>query len=462
MTTVPLRPIGVPQEQVAGHYDAPYRAFLGGSLLSAVSGGFLLSVLLPLAVSLEWSWGADQRWPAMVQLHGQLQLMGFAGLFVMGMGLRIMPRVSGRHIAFPPLVPIALGLMVAYLIVRSTVHPLGDGVARDACLLGSAALLAGAAATFAAITWGTLLHRSSAAEAVGHFFALGALGLLASAALNAWQAWEMVRESLEVAPSGRQAALVFVQQFGFVMMFVGGVGSRAIPGLAGRPRRQIAPRATAVVFATAVAVFTGVEVLAAEGHVSETLSRAGDLALVAIGGSFGAMVWYSGALAPGSNVAAASRRQFWFVRCAFGWLAVAGALCAWYGAQSFADGRLPDQFKIDVIRHIVTVGVITTLIVGMGMLIVPEFAGRRLQHAREGMLHIGMILGLVVATGLRVWPSLEGAGWLETSRYWPMAVSGMLAATAMAVFAFMFGQSWWEQRAPGWAMPRGSGGGRRS
>lgn len=461
MTTVPLRPVGVPQERVAGHYDAPYRAFLGASLLSAVFGGFLLSILLPLAVTLEWGWGADQRWPAMVQMHGQLQLMGFAGLFVMGMGLRIMPRVSGRHVAFPALVPITLGLMLAYLVVRSTVHPLGDGMARDVCLLGSAALLIAAALAFAAITWGTLLHQSSTAEAVGYFFVLGALGLLASATLNAWQAWDMTQDSLEIAPSGRQAALVFVQQFGFVMMFVGGVGSRAIPGLTGRPRRQFVPRATAVVFAAAVAAFAGAEVMTVEGHGSETLFRAADVALVAIGVSFAAMAWYSGALAPGSNVAAASRRQFWFVRCAFGWLAAAALLCAWYGARSFTDGRLPDQFEMDAIRHVVTVGVITTIIVGMGMLIVPEFAGRRLQHPHGGWLHIAMILALVVATALRVWPSLEGVDWLETSRYWPMAVSGVLGAAVIAAFAFMFGQSWWEQRAPGWAIPRGDAPGPR-
>ena len=177
MATIPVRAVGSAQESHPGHYEAPYLVFIAASLAFAIGGGFLLSLLLPLARTLDWAWGGDLRWSEMVQLHGQLQLIGFAGLFVMGMALRIMPRVSGRPLALQRLIPWLVPLIAGYLILRSMAHPLEDGALRDACLIASEGLYALASAAFAAITWATLIHRTSKAEATGYFFVLGAVAL---------------------------------------------------------------------------------------------------------------------------------------------------------------------------------------------------------------------------------------------------------------------------------------------
>ncbi len=87
---------------------------------------------------------------------------------------------------------------------------------------------------------------------------------------------------------------------------------------------------------------------------------------------------------------------------------------------------------------------------GIGMMVVPEFAGRRLQHPDERWLILSMLAALNAATILRVWPALEGLNWLSTTRYWPMAAAGGLAEAAVVVFGLMFVQSYYEQRRPGW------------
>ena len=72
------------------------------------------------------------RWQALIQAHGQLQLIGFGGLFVMGMSLRLMPRFSGRPLAFRALVPALIPAIVTSLILRSVAEPWSDGGLRDA------------------------------------------------------------------------------------------------------------------------------------------------------------------------------------------------------------------------------------------------------------------------------------------------------------------------------------------
>jgi hypothetical protein len=448
-TSIPVRAVGVAAH--AAREQAPYRAFIAAGLVLGIGGGFLLSILLPLARTLDWSWGADMRRSELAQVHGQLQLIGFGGLFVMGMGLRIMPRVSGRPVGFSSLVPTLIPLVGGYLVLRSVAQPMSDSGVRDVALVASSALHILGAGAFAAITWRTLLHRESKAEATGYFFALGALGFLAGAFINSVQTLDMVTDSLAIAPPARQAGLVFTQQFGFLLMFVAGVGSRAIPGLTGRARQQILPRVTAVTYAAGVATFATFMLFTAERQPSTALIRAGDAGLLLTGLSFLSLAWISGALLPGSNVARASRLHFWFVRAAFAWLIFAAILIFWYAGDAFIEGTIPDQFALDAIRHTLTVGVLTTIIVGISMLIVPEFAGRRLQHPHEGALHMAMLAGLLAASVLRVWPALEGIGWIEDSRYWPMAISGGLAAGVVVVFAAMFAQSWWQQREAGWS-----------
>ena len=449
MTSIPLRTL--PVEPHAGHYDAPYRQFIAASLVLGTGGGFLLSILLPLARTLNWGWGASARWTELVQVHGQLQLVGFAGLFVIGMALRLMPRVSGRPLACTWLVPAIIPAVAASLVLRALSQPLPDSPFRDASLLGSAGLFLAATAAFAAIVWTTLLRPDSKAGPTGYFFLLGATGLAASAVINGFQMYEMVRDSLTTAPAARQSAQLFVQQFGFVIVFLAGVGSRAIPTLTGQPRREVAPRIAAAAFGIGVTLFAAYALIAAEQRPTVTLVRVGDAGLLSCGLGLAMMVWISGALSPSSRVAAASRAQFWFVRSAFAWMAVSTALIVWYGGRAFVDGRPVDQFEFDAIRHVLTLGVITMMVVGMSLLIVPEFAGRRLQHPSERWLHITMLTLLNLAVALRLWPALEGINWLEDTRYWPIAMSAPLAGAVVVAFAVMFAQSWWQQRDPSWS-----------
>ncbi|HYM16591.1 MAG TPA: NnrS family protein [Dehalococcoidia bacterium] len=445
--SIPLTPVS-PAARAHRHDDAPYRAYIIASLSLAIFGGFALAVLLPLAQALSWDWG--NSWDALVQVHGQLQLEGFAGLFVMGMALRLMPRFSGVPLAFPALATAAMPLIAASLVLRALAQPAADGVPRDAALFASAALLLAGASAFAAVVLRMLARPTSKADATGWFFVLGALSAVAAAALNAWLVLDMARNSTPLASLGRQPALIFLQLYGVVLTFVGGVSTRAVPTFTGRPRAPRLGRATAALLTTGVVVYV-VASLRASYAYSRTAARAEDAGLLLVAAALLAVVWMTGVFHPRANrVGAATRYQFQLVRAALGWLAFASLLTVWYAVRALRDGVLVDSFEMDAIRHALTVGVLTMIILGMGMMILPEFAGRRIQHPRESWVAVVILVALNAAAVLRIWPAIEGLNWLSSSRYWPMAAAGVLAASSVVVFAAMFVQSVIEQRTPGW------------
>lgn len=452
--TIPIRAIPTRREhERVAPYEAPYRWFIAASLALAIGGGFLLGALVALQRAMEWDW--DFRSIASAQAHGQLQLVGFGGLFTIGMALRLMPRFSARPLAYRSLVVPMLVLIAGSLAVR-TVAQVGmrPSSLRDALLIGSAiALLAGALA-FAAIVWRTLAHPESRGEATTYFFCAGALGFVAAAALNLAIVIEMARHGFTAAPNAKQFPLVFLEQYGFTLTFLGGVALRAVPTFTGRARPDASARVVAVMLAAGVAMFATAQLWGAYGAPTATSMRIASTGLLLCAAAFACIAWMSGVFHPRANrVAAASQAPFWFVRSAMTWLLVAAALSAWYAVPTLIDGRVPDAYAIDAVRHVLAAGVLSMMVFGMAMMIVPEFAGRRLQHPAEGPLIVAMVVAMNVAVSLRVWPPAVGPEWYQHTRWWPMAVSGALTETVAILFAAMFAQSYFQQRRPGWATP---------
>ena len=71
-----------------GNFDAPY---VWTALAIAIAGGFAI------ATYLGWQLGTQSNlptnFPVWVQVHGQLQLVGWVDLFIMGVSLFFMPRL---------------------------------------------------------------------------------------------------------------------------------------------------------------------------------------------------------------------------------------------------------------------------------------------------------------------------------------------------------------------------------
>jgi len=98
--------------------DTTYVWYVATALIVELIGGPAIGVLMYLARSGMLS----SHLPELVQAHGSLQLLGWAGLFVAGMAQRLVPRLAGR----PPVRAAALPLLVAGRVPGKVV--VNDGV----------------------------------------------------------------------------------------------------------------------------------------------------------------------------------------------------------------------------------------------------------------------------------------------------------------------------------------------
>lgn len=93
------------------------------ALAFAMTSGFALGAHLAAVLGLGFPVG--QGFISFLQTHGHVQLVGWAGGFIMGISLHVMPRLASVPIAQPRCLPWILGLMASGLGVRSVGQTLG-------------------------------------------------------------------------------------------------------------------------------------------------------------------------------------------------------------------------------------------------------------------------------------------------------------------------------------------------
>lgn len=91
--------------------------YIWTALRFALFAGFAIGAHLTFVIGYDFNLG--DGFVGLIQTHGHVQLVGWAGLFIMGMSLHFMPRLTGMAFSNPKLVRKVLWLMTAGLIVRS-------------------------------------------------------------------------------------------------------------------------------------------------------------------------------------------------------------------------------------------------------------------------------------------------------------------------------------------------------
>lgn len=405
--------------------DDVHVPFIHAALAFTILVGLSLAVVLPVQAAVGQM---SVSWVVHAQVHGHAQVIGFAGLFVIGVAARLAPRFASRPLAYPRLLPWVLRLLVAGVTLRLLGQPLAEMTPGSAMLAAGALLeVAGALLAFVILT-ATLRPETAPAPAVWMLWA-SAVWLLLQALVGAWWLTDLALDGRRVLPSDRNAVLLTMQVFGFLLSAIAGVGMRSFPNFFGaRPLRG----GTGWAMLACLQGGTALWLLAgwADAYAWAGLGR------VAVGAGIGILIASTGWWRREHRLAAASNHLVWALRPVLGSLTLTALLLILGGGRMAFEGASPGAGADDAVRHVFLVGVVMLGIVAMAQLILPEFASERFVHppgAWRGPFFGGMLAAAVVLRGLLPWGGLESP-W----RFWAMGVGGLLATVAVLVFTVAF------------------------
>jgi hypothetical protein len=390
-----------------------YRPFALLAVGTALGAGVPLGVWMLTRLY----WGGGPIPPPWLLLHAHLQIFGLFGVLLVGVAHHLVPRFAGRVV--PHRAPVLFRLLAGGLVVRAA----GTAVSSPALVAAATLLEAAAFALFAGWLWRSLaspplaLVRRHLAAASGWLV----VALLVEAALRGLA---MAAGQDGPDPRGMRGA--------YAMALLGGVGGFMLGVLLRAAPMFVAGWQVPAALAAAAPWTLGLGlVLAVAGEAgggapsAVALARLGEAVAV---GTIAAAALTGGALGrPGARRSLLARGgpELWLFR-----LAVLSATMAALGslaAVAIAWQGIPLGLLADALRHLVTVGFLTSIVVAMAFRLVPAFEGVPVRWPRLRALTFA---ALVAAVGLRSGEVLADFVWAGILPWLPL--SGLLVWLALA------------------------------
>lgn len=412
--------------------DRVYLLFVAGAFVTALGGGFVLGVLTAFGETGVGGLGAHVPW--LIQAHGWAQLQGWAGLFVAGMGLRLLPRFSGRRPLPGPVTAGIFVLLAGGMALRVAGQGVGPGGASEALLLAGCITAAVGALAFA-VTIASVLRR--ARHRTEPWFAF------ATAGVCWWVAWAGLLLAAGVRGAANDAYVpvhlddtsTWIVALGAVGNFIWAVQSRAVPIFFGRKTPPLRRAAMPGLLLNVGLLALLVSLWTDDATVRERLVGAG---FVLAGAGIAVLAPMAGSIwGEADRLRPRARSAARFVIAGNLAALTAGVFLVWAGFLSLVSGDYEAFGLRDAARHAFGLGTITLLIAGMAQLVAPFFALRRVEAGGPALADRvawwALLLALVgrVVSGL-----LSGISSLD-ARMHLAAAAGVLAWVGLAAFAAM-------------------------
>ena len=393
-----------------------YRPFALLALAAALGAGMPLGIWMlawlylgTAAVPVEW-----------ILFHAHAQIFGFFGTLIIGVAQHVVPRFAGRAVTSDAVVPWLLGLQGGGMALRL----LGTAAALPPAILAASVAEAAVFLLFARWVWRaldggrlTVLRRQLVAS-TGWL----AAACILEAGLRANALWA----GLPLPPAAGLRVVHLMGLCGGLLGWVLGVILRAGPMFLPRWRAPMRlARGLPVALALGVGVAAWGEAGAREAATGAALARLGELIVL---GSAAAVVIVGGALAAARDALPMASRsgdesRIFRVAMLSGAAALMGAAAALPAAWAGRDVRL----VADAVRHLLTVGVLTSMVVAMALRLIPALEGRALPW--PGLRRVAL-WSLSGGVALRTAELLVPAGWTALAPWIPL--SGVLVWIAVA------------------------------
>lgn len=361
--------------------DTIYRRYFLGGILVALTAGASWGAWLLWTISVHGSFQSISV--SSVNAHGEAQIFGWMSLFIMGFAYQAFPRLWHTNLPAPRIAAWVFLIMAAGLVVRTVAIACGAvwSLAPAAALLGGAFQLAAVLAFAGHIVLTFVRSHAKIEPYVG--FVIAALGWFAvSSFVSVWHTWN----TMTIQTSGAlvwyiatyQAPLRDLQIHGFALFMILGVSQRMLPAFYEVPLTLKRRGWLAL----------GILIAAVSGEVALfLLSRwTGNRSFHA----FLPLAWAM--LVTGCALVVlpwrlwrpfrVSDRSAKFVRAAYAWLGISLAMLllspAYLYAYRFLGPPRPIPFShayAGAIRHAITVGFISLMIMGFAAKVVATLNG---------------------------------------------------------------------------------------
>jgi uncharacterized protein involved in response to NO len=349
-----------------------YRPFVWASLAVALTLGFTTGAGMLLAPFFAFERGV--WWLTHAQAHGMAQLFGFAGLFTMGVAFHVVPRFRNGSIRFPWPQRLSLTAILLSLVLRFVGQAVIGYPTAGVILIGSGVLLLVGAVVFAFTIISTLRTGRNPHGTVERWILAGANWLVIASTLHmALKIWLLNHEA-SIAPKFLDSAVIYASLLGFVGSFIMGVSTRAVAGFMGLATKH--DRIELIAFALVQAGLLVAVLSSAFDGPSRAIS--GGMLVVSVGLAvfvvalriFESRPKRRTPTSPGAYI-----RFHWFIRCAYAWLLVGATVIALDSIGTLTGTRLLANENASPIIHIVTVGFVTSMIIGVGSRMLALFEG---------------------------------------------------------------------------------------
>lgn len=406
--------------------EAIYRPYFIAAIVTVLTAGATWGAWLLVRIALAGRFTGISVHD--VNAHGQAQVYGWVGLFVMGFASQAFPRKWKTQLARPRLAPIVLAAMVIGIAIRTIVMPLA-GAWSGAAITASAGagLQLTAVLIFAAQIVATFRRSSEPFGAYVGFIFSALFWFVAMAAFDMWHTYATMTaattQELLWQVATYQAPLRDMQIHGLGLLMVLGVSMRIFPEIFRLPAVP-APRAlrALVILNTAVIGECGLFVAYrwSGNHLMAELLMIPWL-LLAIGSALIVWPWRPWRPFPVAD------RSAKFVRAAFGWLALSLVMLLLLPAYMNLTGIPFSHAYYGAIRHAITVGFLSLMIVGVASKVVPTLNGMATsQLSSLGGPFFLLNLGCSTRVGCQILTDFfPGA-------YALIGISGVLEVTALA------------------------------
>jgi hypothetical protein len=422
--------LAAPRSTVGGApawLGAPYRLLIRTSLALGLGAGFSLG--LYLVVGFAFGLPLAPSTPALMQVHGHAQTLGFVALFIMAVGVQLFPRFHASRLDRPAQVS-AGGLLLALgVVLRLIGQPLFPPAALRPGMLIASGVLELLGVLLVVHAFARVIRGGVQPAPEGWRILLPATmgsSLLLALALNLLTCVEL-SAGLLVVPAAQDEALIHLELWGFAASMVLAVSGRIFPKfLLLQPTRDNLVRVALALWAAgslgvplAWLLVTDIPGVRAAAALAQLLGAA----LFVLG----LRLYEVPARASGMpHITNPTRR---WARWAFGLLLAAGA--ADFGiAIADALGAPTSLTELSAARHLVAQGFLLPVMVYMAARILPGYSGYMVRRPR---LLAGLVWTLLLGAALRGGAELVAGyapGWGAA-----VALGGTLGVGAFVVFA---------------------------